>query len=127
MSYINLLTRIKNSQMAQKDGLRAPFSKNDMVVAEILARNGYLKSAEKKGRMPHRIIDIKLKYDDDWGALSDFKLLSVPSRHLYIGYKDLKSVRSGYGLAVISTSKGIMTAGQAKKQKLGGELLFEIW
>lgn len=107
--------------------MKAPFSNMDMAVAEILVTRGYVAGAAKKGRSPKRIIEVDLKYTEGAGAITGMKFLSVPSRRLYAGYKDLRRVRQGYGTAVISTPKGIMTADAARKQKMGGELLFEIW
>ena len=107
--------------------MKAQFSNMDMAVAEILVARGFVSSASKKGRSPKRIIEVDMKYTDGIGAITGIKFLSVPSRRLYAGYKDLRRVKQGYGTAVISTPKGIMTADAARKQKLGGELLFEIW
>ena len=124
----DLIIRIKNAQAARKESLKVPFSNLNFAVSEILAKNNYVESAAKKGRMPKRIIEIKLKYDKDGkGAISGVKLLSVPSRQLYKGYKKLTRVLQGYGLGVVSTPKGLMTNQEAKKSKVGGQLLCEIW
>ena len=125
--YYDLLIKIKNAQKAKKDTLKVPYSNLDFAVAEILAKNSYLEAVAKKGRMPKRIIEIKLKYTDGKGVISGLKLLSVPSRRLYSGYQELRPVKQGYGLRVLSTSKGLMTTQEAKKAKIGGQLLFEIW
>lgn len=125
--YQDLLTKIHNAQRAGKTSMKAQFSNMDMAVAEILVARGFVSAAAKKGRSPKRIIEVDMKYTDGSGAITGIKFLSVPSRRLYAGYKDLRRVKQGYGTAVISTPKGIMTADSARKQKLGGELLFEIW
>lgn len=126
--YLDLLTKIKNAQKARKEILKVPYSNLDFAIAELLAKNNYLESAAKKGRMPKRIIEIKLKYNQEkQGAINGIVTLSKPSRRLYAGYRDFKLVKQGYGLAVVSTSKGTMTAKEARKMKLGGQLLFEIW
>jgi len=125
--YLDLLTRIKNAQQAKKEIIKVPFSNMDLAVALILVRTGYLESVEKKGRLPKRVIEIKLKYDQGRGAVNGVKFLSKPSRRLYFGYKDLRSVKKNYGLSVLSTPKGIMTNREARREKVGGELLFEIW
>ena len=124
MSYISLLTKIKNAQAVKKESIKVPYSKLDEEIVSVLVKNNYLDSFEKKGRNPKRILDIKLKYNDGGGTVSGVKLLSRPSRRLYIGYKEIRPVRHGYGLLVLSTPKGIMTA---KKAKVGGQTLFEIW
>ena len=94
----------------------------DMEVAELLAKHKFVDSVAKKGRLPKRAIEIKLN-----GGVSDFKFVSKSSRRLYVGYRDLRPVRQGYGLALISTPKGILTNKEARQQKVGGEILFEIW
>lgn len=125
---VDLLTKIKNAQKAKKESMKVPYSNLGFAVAELLAKHHYVESAVKKGRMPKRVIEIKLKYDQTGqGTIEEIKVLSTPSRRLYRGYKDFRPVRQGYGLAAVSTSKGIMTMQEAKKMKVGGQLLFEIW
>ena len=125
--YTDLLTKIHNAQRAKKLSVKLPYSNMDMAVAEILAARGFVLSATKKGRAPKRIIEVELKYEADKGAISSIKFLSVPSRRLYAGYKEMRPVRQGFGVAIVSTPKGVMTATDARKQKVGGQLLFEIW
>lgn len=126
--YLDLLIQIKNAQQARKDSLKVPYSNLDFAVAELLAKHNYLDSVAKKGRMPKRIIEIKPKYDPKGqGAINGVRTLSKPSRRLYVGYQELRPVKQGYGLSVVSTSKGIMTGKDARKEKVGGQLLFEIW
>lgn len=125
--YIDLLTKIKNAQRAGKERLKVVYTNNDNAVAELLAKAGFIESVAKKGRLPKRILEIRPKYENEQGAITDIKFISRPSRHIYIGYRDLRSVRQGYGLGVISTPQGIMTTKEARKMKVGGELLFEIW
>src|SRR6185436_5209297 len=112
--YQDLLTKIHNAQRAGKPSMKAPFSNMDMAVAEILVTRGFVSAAAKKGRSPKRIIEVDMKYTDGVGAITGLKFLSVPSRRLYAGYKDLRKVKQGYGTAVISTPKGIMTADAAR-------------
>ena len=125
--YFDLLTKIKNAQAVKKAVIKVPFSNSDMAIAELLVKHRYLESADKKGRMPKRVIEIALKYENEKGVIDSVKLISKPSRRIYAGYRELKPVRQGYGLGFISTPKGIMTTREARKLKLGGELLFEIW
>ncbi|MBI4991919.1 MAG: 30S ribosomal protein S8 [Candidatus Harrisonbacteria bacterium] len=125
--YCDLLTKIKNAQAVKKESVKSPYSNMDFAIAELLVAHKFLDGAFKKGRMPKRIIDIKLKYNDGKGVVQGIRILSKPSRRLYAGYQELKSVRQGYGLLVLSTSKGIMDGKTAKRQKIGGQLLFEIW
>jgi small subunit ribosomal protein S8 len=125
--YVDLLTKLKNAQKAKKASIKMPYSNMDLAVAELLSARGFVGAVTKKGRMPKRVIEVELKYEANKGGIGGIKLLSVPSRRLYSGYDTLRSVRQGFGLAVISTPKGVMTTTQARKQKVGGQLLFEIW
>jgi small subunit ribosomal protein S8 len=126
--YIDLLTKIKNAQAVKKEFVKVPVSKNDERILEILAAKKFISGFEKKGRGVKKIFNIKLRYEDNGrGAIHGIKFISKPSRHLYIGYKDIKPIRSGYGTLIISTPKGIMSGEEAKKMKLGGEAFFEIW
>jgi small subunit ribosomal protein S8 len=125
--YIDLLTKLKNAQKAKKESLKVPFTTMDFAIAEILAARGFVGSVSKKGRAPKRVIDIDLKYDGSKGAISGINFLSVPSRRLYVGYQELRPVKQGFGVSLISTPKGILTNKEARKAKVGGQLLFEIW
>jgi small subunit ribosomal protein S8 len=122
-----MLTRIRNSHLAGKRRLKVPFSKFDYEIAEALVKKGYLESAEKKGRSIKKIIDISLKYEEDKPKLSGIKLISLPSRRVYGSYRNLRSSKQGYGDYFMTTPQGIMTGREAKKAKVGGEILFEIW
>ncbi len=125
--YTDLLTKIQNAQRAKKASVKVPFSNMDLAIAEQLAKHSFVTAVNKKGRMPKRVLEIDLKYIDEKGAISGVKFLSIPSRRMYAGYAALRPVKQGYGIALVSTPKGIMTSLEAKKQKLGGQLLFEIW
>ncbi|TSC89104.1 MAG: small subunit ribosomal protein S8 [Parcubacteria group bacterium Gr01-1014_3] len=126
--YTDLLTKLRNAQKARKEMLKLPFSNMDFAVAELLGKYNFVENVSKKGRMPKRVIEIKLKYDDKGqGAIGGVRFISKPSRRIYLGYKDLKAVRQGYGISALSTPKGVMSNLQARKDKVGGQLLFEIW
>lgn len=123
--YYDILAQIKNAVRAQKERLTVPFSKMDFAVLKALEGAGYVKSAEKEAAGRRNVIVVKLGKQKN--APSDFKIVSKPSRHFYIDYRTIHPVKQGHGIAVISTSKGIMTDKQARKNKVGGEYLFEIW
>lgn len=126
--YLNLLTKIKNAQVVKKESVKLPYAEMDFVIAELLTKHKFLDGAFKKGRAPKRVLDVKLRYDKEGkGVIQGVNVLSKPSRRLYAGYKDLRPVRQGYGLLVISTPKGIMDGKSARQQKLGGQLLFQVW
>lgn len=113
--------------MAEKESVISPFSKMDFAIAKILVKNGYLKDAQKKTVNRKNYIELKINYSGREAALKNVKIMSKPSRHLYFGYKELRPVKNGYGLGIVSTPKGIMTSGEARKSKVGGEYLFQIW
>jgi len=122
-----MLTRIKNTIMAGKRRLKVPFTKLDYAIAEALVKRGYLESAEKKGRSVKKIIDISIKYDGEKSKINDIKFVSRPSRRIYRGYHKIRLVKQGYGDAFMTTPNGIMTGSEARKTRIGGEVLFEIW
>ena len=122
--YTDLLIKIKNAGAAKHEFLKVRYNKADNAVLELLKKKGFIKKFEVKGRMPKRIIEIEL---DPTRSLGGLKFLSKPSRRLYSGYKKVKRVKSGYGMAVLSTPKGFLSDKEARKEKVGGELLFEIW
>ncbi|MEK7465252.1 MAG: 30S ribosomal protein S8 [Patescibacteria group bacterium] len=122
--YINLLIKIKNAMTAKKTVLKTRYSKMDYAVAEILKARGFLTHVEIKGRAPKKIIEIALNLEH---PIQGLRFLSKPSRKLYGGYDDFKKVKGGYGFLVVSTPKGVMPGDAAKKERVGGQLLFEIW
>ncbi len=125
--YIDLLTKIKNAQAVRKENVKLAYSKMDESILELLKKNNYIKDLEKKGKGAKRTLDVKLKYENKEGVIKDVKFVSKPSRRLYIGYKDIKPVKHGYGLLILSTPQGIITNKEARKMKVGGEMLFQIW
>lgn len=125
--YIDLLTQIKNAQAVKKESIKVPYTKNDERILEILTSRKYIAAYDKKGRTPKRVLSIDLKYDDGVGAIEGVKFVSKPSLHIYKGCDEIRPVKSGRGVAIVSTPKGIMTGQQARKEKVGGEIFFEIW
>ena len=123
--YYDVLSKIKNAQAVRKKSLKVPYSRMDFGVVEALARKGLIKSGERKGKGYKRVIVVVLQ--EAGRQISEVKLVSRPSRRIYHGYKDIKPVRQGFGIAVLSTPKGILTGEEARKQKIGGELLFYAW
>ncbi|MBU4348629.1 30S ribosomal protein S8 [Patescibacteria group bacterium] len=126
--YTDLLIRIKNAQAVNKETVKVPYSAMDRAVLNVLKKGGFIDDFTAIGRVPKKILEVNLKYKEDGkGIVSGVKVLSKPSRHLYSSYNEIYPIRQGYGLLVVSTSKGIMDGRSARKIKLGGELLFEIW
>ena len=125
--HYNILSELKNATRAKKDKIVFPFTKMDFAILTKLVENGYVKSAEKEAVGKKNIITVRLAYKNKEAVVNDFTIMSKPSRHTYTDYQSLPTVKQGHGLAMLSTSKGIMTGREAKKQKVGGEYLFEIW
>lgn len=130
----DMLVQIKNAQMVKKPEVFVPFSKLKFEIAKILKKEGFVEEVEKvkrkieKGKKkPKPFIKIKLKYEEGIGAISGIKRISKPGQRIYMGYKELRPKVVGKGVLVLSTSKGILTHKEAKKLKVGGEVLFEIW
>ena len=114
--------------MRGKQKVKVPYSAFDASVLEVLAKLGYIDSIQRKGRGVKRIIDIKLKYGEHGKpAITDFKFTSIPSRNIYSGYRDIKRSHQGFGHYVVSTPKGVFEGSEARKQKVGGKILFEVW
>lgn len=122
----DMLTRIRNASAVKKAEVLIPFSKVKLSIANILLQAGFLKSVEKveDGRGDLKII---LKYQDGRPAITSLTRISKPGRRIYIGKEELKSVRNGLGISVISTSQGIMDGREAKKKNIGGELICEVY
>lgn len=125
--YYDLLARIKNGLQARKDTIYAPHANFDFAVLKVLEQTGFVKSVEKKSSGKKNTIEVKLKYLSGAPAMSDFKVVSKPSRRIYKTYQELRPVKQGYGVSVLSTSAGVMTNKEARRKKVGGEYLFEIW
>lgn len=110
--------------MAGKRSIKTRFSLNDKSICEILERKGFLSQVEVKGRPSKRFIFADL---NSKRSIQGIKFHSKPSVRIYVGYKDIKKVKNGFGFSVISTSRGVMPNNEARRLKVGGELLFEIW
>lgn len=105
--------------------LKVPYTAMDLSVLEVLLKNGYLSRLERKGKGYKRILAIGL--NDAEHGMRGLKFISRPSRRIYVGYQELRPVRQGFGISVLSTPKGILSGDEARKTKTGGEMLFQIW
>lgn len=120
----DLLTRIRNSYNAHHEELSVSHSKMKESVVKILKEHGFVEDYETEEQGVFKILNIVLK--DNVNDLT-FKRVSKPGQRIYVKNTDLKAVKSGLGLCILSTSKGLMTNSDAKRQKLGGELICEIY
>lgn len=124
----DFIVRLKNGAGAKKASVVVPFSNLKWAIAEKLKDAGYVKAVEKKGKKVRKSLDVVLKYDDKGApAIQGIKRVSKPGRRMYKAVRDMKPVRYGFGALVLSTPNGIKTDKEARKEKVGGEALFEIW
>jgi small subunit ribosomal protein S8 len=123
----DFIIRIKNGSAAGKATVEVSYSRFAENVAHALKKAGYLTSVEKKGKPFTRSLVLGLVYFDTMARINNVERISKPSRRIYQKYNDIRTVRSGFGNSFLSTSKGIMADQEAKRLKLGGEVLFRIW
>jgi len=121
----DLLIRIKNAQMVGKKFVRVPFSKIKLAILLILEKNNLVGKIKKKGKGVKKILEVELKYQDNQPLIKEVKRISKPSLRVYAGYRDLTKF-SRKGLTLVSTPRGLKTLAQARKEKIGGEVLFQI-
>ena len=123
----DMLTRIRNGYLAKKAEVVAPYSKIKAKTVDILMGHELLEKAEIKGKGKDKHIKMFLKYTDGKPAITKIMRVSRPGRRVYQKSKDLPLVLSGLGIAIVSTSRGIMIAKEAKKENLGGEVICQVW
>ncbi|MBI1984748.1 MAG: 30S ribosomal protein S8 [Candidatus Wildermuthbacteria bacterium] len=123
----DMLTRIRNAANVQKPTAEFPFSKIKHEIAKIMEREGFISSVELKGRRARKDIVVAIKYEDKQSKIAGLRRVSKPGQRIYVMSSGLKKVKAGLGCAIVSTSKGLMTDKDARKQNIGGELLCEIW
>ena len=119
----DLLTRIRNAITARHDTVSIPASKMKKAIADILVDEGFVASSELVEEKGHNNIKIVLKYNEGRNAITNLKRISKPGLRVYCGCQDLPKVLGGYGIAIISTSRGVMTDKKARELKVGGEVL----
>jgi small subunit ribosomal protein S8 len=124
----DLLTRIRNANLAYKDDLVVPASKMNRALLQILMTEGYVAGFGEEGEGIERVYRVTLKYDAKrQRTISGIKRVSKPGRRVYAGHDDLPRVLGGLGVAIISTSHGVMTDRDASRQGIGGEVLAYVW
>ena len=124
----DFIVQLKNASVVKKAAVSVPFSSFKMAIAEKLQGAGYVKSIEKRGKKVKKTLDIILKYDENRRpAVQGVKRISKPGRRMYKSAHEINAVRYGHGTLILSTPKGVLTDKEARKQKIGGEALFEIW
>ncbi len=123
----DMLTGIRNASAVENETASIPFSKLSFAVGEILAREKWVKELVMQGKKARKTFDIMLKYSGKTPAITGIRRVSKPGKRVYKGWRDLRPVRQGYGMLVISTPAGLCTDKEARKLKVGGEVLLEVW
>lgn len=123
----DMITRIRNAYKVGKKNVSLPHTNYLEQVANVLVEEKYLNAVEVSGDAPKKTLNLSLSYVNDTPALSHIKRISKPGVRIYSKNTSLKPILSGMGIAVLSTSQGIMTDRTAKKKNIGGEVLFELW
>jgi small subunit ribosomal protein S8 len=123
-----MLTRIRNAQTMKHPSLVMPVSKMKLGIAKILKEESFIRDYDVLRSQPHPVLRIHLTYrEDSQGTISGLKRVSKPGLRVYVGKGEIPRVYGGLGIAILSTSRGLMTGGHAWRQKIGGELLCYVW
>jgi len=123
----DLLTRIRNAMGAGKNEISLPTSNIKVTIAQQLKKAGYLSAVKVEKSSPRDTLVITIHEDDKEPTITEISRVSKPGRRVYAGASEIPRVKNGRGIILISTSKGVMTGSEAKKQRLGGELLCEVY
>ena len=123
----DMLTRIRNAVAVRKNEVSMPHSKIKQTVAEVLAKNNFVNKVEVTGEGGFKTLKIVINATDTNARITEIQRLSKPGRRWYANASEIPAVKNGRGIVVISTSKGIMTGGEAKKAGLGGELICKVY
>ena len=123
----DLLTRIRNSLMVGKNEIYLPTSKLKVAVVDALKKAGYLADYELIDHAPRAVLHVTIAESGKVATIHEIEKVSKPGRRVYVAADEIPKIKSGRGLVLVSTSKGIMTGREAVKNRLGGELLVKVW
>ena len=123
----DMLTRIRNAQTAGLEKVEFPASKTLESIAEILKDEGYIAVARSYNHKGRRYLRLALRYDEGNPIIRDIQRVSKPGRRVYVGADELPRIKGGYGIAIVSTSSGLMTDKKARSEHVGGELLCTVF
>ena len=124
----DLLNRIKNAQAVFHPVTDVPCSNLKSRIVEILKNEGFISDFKKRGKKEMKILRIGLKYNSDkTPVISGFKRISKPGQRIYKKSKEIRKVKNGFGFAIVSTNQGLLTDKEARRKKLGGEVMLEVW
>jgi small subunit ribosomal protein S8 len=123
----DLLTRIRNAVMVGKNEITVPSSNIKVTVAKQLKKAGYVTGVKVEAGKPRDILVVTINNPGENSTINEIKRLSKPGRRVYVSADDIPRVKSGRGIVLVSTSKGVVTGTEARKQRLGGELLLQVF
>ena len=124
----DMIIRMKNAGDSKKESVTFPYSKVKLAILDVLLKEGFIKSFGKKGKKVVKFIEVGLIYDTEGRPrISGVDRISKSSKRVYMQAKDIRVVKNGYGLMVLSTPKGVVSGKFAKENNLGGEALFKVW
>ncbi|WP_420627260.1 30S ribosomal protein S8 [Candidatus Leptofilum sp.] len=127
----DMLTRIRNAQMREHKTVSMPHSNVKAAIADVLVKEGYIQEFKVLPEKPQAVLQLTLKYVGDRrtrrSVITGLERVSRPGRRVYVGKSDIPWVLSGMGISIVTTSRGIMTGQQARRQGVGGEVLCKVW
>ena len=123
----DMLTRIRNATKIGKAEVILPYSKYKKQLGDLLLKQGWIEEIFDSSKGERKFLGIKLKYSDGRPVISGLKRVSSPGQRIYSKFKDIPRTQNGYGITIISTSRGLLTDMQARKKRLGGEVVCQIW
>ena len=123
----DLITRIRTAMMVGKTEIRVPTSKLKVAVVEVLKKAGYIDDYKIEKAEPRGILNVKINAEGTPARITEISKVSKPGRRIYTSAEDIPVIKSGRGIVIISTSKGLMTGREAKKNRLGGEILVKVY
>lgn len=123
----DLITRIRNAIMVGKTEIRVPTSKLKVAVVEVLKKAGYIDDFKVEKAEPRGILNVTINAEGTPARITEISKVSKPGRRIYTSVEDIPVVKSGRGIVILSTSKGLMTGREAKKNRLGGEILIRVY
>lgn len=123
----DMLTRIRNAILVRKSEVSLPHSRNKQAVAELLKSNGFVKDVSVSDAKVGKTLTIVINDDKENARITEIVRMSKPGRRYYVGSKEIPTVMRGRGIVIVSTSKGLMTGNDARKQNIGGELICKVY
>lgn len=123
----DLLTRIRNAVLVGKNEVKVPASNFKKIVADQLVKNNFVHKVSVENAKPRDLLVIQLAEDGNNSPINEIKRISKPGKRIYVGANDVPKIKQGRGLVLISTSKGVMSGTEAKKLRLGGEVLLSVY